>query len=159
MQPPDAQAGAGFSIHATLAEQHTSEDAEALLGRLQELDSWMRATSPYTLRDDSRLAYRFVTGQLPMWSGAAVAHEMACVQYLSSSVPFHEMSQPFLRTLATRLKHETGVADWKTVWHAVADLGPEMLKLHLMHEYRLTMPDFAPAMPPPDKEEEEELKT
>ena len=102
--------------------------------RLAELDVCMRHTTPYTVRDDSRLAFRFVGGELPTWSPWMVTHEMACAQFLCDALPYQSASQPFLRALATRLKHESGL-DWKPVWAAVAELGPEILKLHLMCEH------------------------
>lgn len=131
-----------FSIEHELAK--LPEEAQPYVKqRLEELDVCLQQTSHYCLRDDSRLAFRFATDQLPGWSHWTVAHEMACQQFLCDTVPYQDTLQPFLKFLATQLKVDSGV-DWKPVWKAVAELGPEILKLHLMCEKNVIMPDFYP---------------
>ena len=131
-----------FSIHRELARL-PAETRQVYEARLNELDAYMHQTTPYGVRDDSRLAFRFVSGEVTHWPWWAVAHEMACTQYLCEAAPYQRDLQPFLRGLANRLKEESG-ADWRRVWAAVAELGPELLKLDLMHQARLGMPDFQP---------------
>ena len=110
---------------------------------LQELNACLQQTTPYALRDDSRLAFRYATGHLPMWTPHGVAHEMACTQFLCDTLSYQQTQQPFLRELAAQLKERSG-CDWKAVWTAVSELGPEILKLHLMGEAALSFPEFAP---------------
>lgn len=129
-----------FSIRREL-EAMTPEVRTYYEQRLDELDACVRQTSSYTLRDDSRLAFRSASGEMPGWPPYAVAHEMACIQHLCDTLPYQQLQQPFLRALANRLKADSGV-DWKPVWAAVAELGPEILKLHLMLERGTTLPDF-----------------
>ena len=135
-----------FSIRRELASM-PPELSEPFQQQLTALDSLLRGSSPYSIRDDSRLAYRFVAGELPMWSPYAIAHEMACTQCLCDSLPYQQTLQPYLRALSARLKHESGV-DWTSVWRAVAELGPEILKLQMMDASRLHFPDFSPLPPP-----------
>ena len=145
--PSAANATPTFSIRREL-ESLPPEARAACEQHLAALDGLLRASSPYALRDDSRLAYRFARGELPMWSPYAIAHEMACTQCLCDALPYQAALQPFLRALATRLKRESG-ADWTSVWRAVAELGPELLKLQMMDASRLYFPDFEGGLPPP----------
>lgn len=137
----------GFSIRRELSGM-LPETRQAYEFYLHSLSALMSQTSPYVLRDDSRLAFRFAGGQMNHWSPYAVVHEMACTQYICDTLPYQCTSQPYLRALAAQLRESTG-ADWKHVWTAVAEMGPEMLKTQLMHQYgRMQLPDFAPAPPP-----------
>ena len=133
---------APFSIVKQLSEMHPDVRA-AYEYHLGGLDQLARQMSPYGVRDDSRLAFRYAGGQLPNWSVHAVAHEMACTQYVCDHFPYQPLLQPYLRTFAEGLRKSTG-ADWKRVWAAVADLGPEMLKLQLLCDAGWQLPDFAP---------------
>ena len=132
-----------FSIQRELQAVATPEARVILEGRLAELNAVLTQTSPYALRDDSRLAYRCVTGEIPHWSVYGVAHEMSCQQYLCEHLPYQQTQQPYLRKLANSLKAKSG-ASWTAVWAAVRDLGPEILKLQLMHQRRIGFPDFQP---------------
>lgn len=133
-----------FSIQAALS-QMGPEARQQCEYHLNELQACLAQTSPYAVRDDSRLAFRYASGQAPPhWTPWIVAHEMACTQYLCDTLPYQPTQQQFLRELASTLKREVGV-DWKRVWAAVAELGPEILKLHMMGESGVMMPDFAPA--------------
>ena len=133
-----------FSIEHALSQMPAAPREQCQL-YLRELDQCLRTISSYTLRDDSRLAFRYASGSLPpQWTPWVVAHEMACTQYLSDSLPYHEQQQAFLRSLATTLKTKTN-ASWQRVWAAVADLGPEILKLQLMGDSSLVLPDLQPA--------------
>lgn len=140
----------GFSIRREL-DALPADARAACRARLDELSACLHHISPYTLRDDSRLAFRSAMGLLPSWSPQAVAHEMACVQYLCDTMPYQDVQQPFLRGLANHLKESTG-ADWKAVWAAVAEQGSEILKLQMMHDHRLILPDFQPAVAPGSEE-------
>ena len=141
---PSSSSSTSFSIRRELDAMPPDLSA-AFEQQLSALDALLCASSPYSIRDDSRLAYRFVAGELPMWSPHAITHEMACTQCLCDSLPYQQTLQPCLRALATRLKHESGV-DWTSVWRAVSELGPEILKLKMMDSSRLHFPDF---LPPP----------
>lgn len=142
MPSPDATATT-FSLRREL-DKLPAETQAVYEHRLRELDTVLRQISPYTLRDDSRLAYRYIEGRMPYWTPLDVAHESACTQHICDAVPYQAILQPFLRSLANRLKQETG-ADWKAVWAAVAELGPEIAKLHLMYQHGVMLPDFQPA--------------
>jgi hypothetical protein len=126
-------AATAFSIERELATiaVHEPDRAYVLRQHLGALDAALTHTGPYRLRDDSRLAYRFVTGQMPGMSFTDVVYEMACTQFLCDRTPYHAMQQEYMRKLAYSLKAGTN-ATWTQVWHAVAEFGPEMLKLTLM---------------------------
>lgn len=129
-------------------EQHVAtlpaEYRASVQHNLGQIEDMLRQVSSYTLRDDSRLAYRAAVGELPTWSPWMIAHEMACIQYISDTIPYQQYSQEYLRRLAKVLKDESGV-DWKKIWHAVAELGPEILKIDLMIRHGVMLPDFVPA--------------
>ena len=129
-----------FSIRREMDRMSPAECA-VYTKKLLELDALLQQMSPYSMRDDSRLAYRFVKGELPNWSAQAVVHEMACMQCLCDTVPYQVYLQPFLRALATRLKHESG-ADWRQIWASVAEFGPDILKLHMLCEQNIGFPEF-----------------
>ena len=92
-----------FSIQRELAT--LPEESRATVEQnLKDIDAHLRATTPYVLRDDSRLAFRAASGLHTAWAPWMVVHEMACTQYLSDALPYHQMSQEYLRRLATLLK-------------------------------------------------------
>lgn len=125
---------AGFSIGRELDALESEALRAQVENHLGELQVCLSQMSSYTIRDDSRLAYRYASGLLPTqpWSSVwTVAHEMACTQYLCDALPYQQVQQPFLKELAAKLKAESGV-DWKHIWAAVAEWGPEILKLQLM---------------------------
>lgn len=131
-----------FSIASELRAL-PADVAEVAAARLGELDAALRQTSPYTMRDDSRLAYRFVMGNVRHMAPWDVVHEMACTQFLCDALPYQDMQQPYLRGLADEMKQMTG-ASWTQVWNAVSELGPEMLKCQLMSRTGMIHPDFLP---------------
>ena len=137
-------ASAPFSISKEL--NTLPSDARAVCEyNLGELAKYLSNTSQYALRDDSRLAFRYATGCLPPhWNLYAVAHEIACTQYLCDQVPYQSVQQEFLRALTNTIKAQSEVS-WKVLWTAVADLGPDIAKLLLMEQHGLIFPDFAPA--------------
>ena len=135
-----AEASATFSIERELAAVAAHDAGRALVLRqhLGALDAALVHSGPCRLRDDSRLAYRFVTGQMPAARFTDVVHEMACTQLLCERTPYQAMQQQYLRKLANSMKASTG-ATWTQVWRAVADIGPDMLKLTLMAHGDLRM--------------------
>lgn len=146
---PATEKAPTFSIARELADM---EEVSEIVVREQlgQLDALTRAMTSYGVRDDSRLAFKFATGQLPpQWTPHAVAHELACTQWLSDAVPYHAQLPSFLRGLADATKAQSGVRDWKRVWAAVRELGPEIAKLDYLMRARAGVPDFVPQAPPP----------
>lgn len=136
-----------FSIQREIATLDP-DVADTVRSHLDELDAMLKYTSPYALRDDSRLAYRFVTGDVRHMGPWDVVHDMACTQYLCEAMPYQQCQQPYLRALADAAKTASG-ASWSKVWTAVAELGPELLKCTMMHDLAVRIPDFGPSAPPP----------
>ena len=134
-----------FSIERELAALEDASFAAIVRDRLDQLDAALQQISPYTLRDDSRLAYNVASGRMRNWSVWDAAHEMACTQFLCDSIPSYQpMLQPYLKGLAGMMKQSTG-ASWTAVWKSVAELGPEMLKMDLMLQNSICMPNFTPS--------------
>ncbi len=132
-----------FSIKRVVASLPV-DTGEFVLARLVELNTMLKHISPYELRDDSRLAYRFVMGEVRHMGPWDVVHDMACMQLLCDTLPYQEELQTYLRALAEQMKRTTG-ASWTQVWKAVAELGPEMLKCEMMHSRGVRFPDFVPS--------------
>lgn len=147
--PPNANEKPPFSIARALAAIEDEHCRAACHAHLQELQGCLSAMSSYTVRDDSRLAFRYATGQLaaPPWSAWTVAHEMACMQHLCDQTAYAQGLPDFLRALADRLRRESGVG-WACTWAAVADLGPDLFKLSEMERMNVVLPDFAPDAAP-----------
>lgn len=130
-----------FSIQAELAKM-PPEQARFIGSRLAELSAFMPTIVPYQLRDDSRLAFRFVTDALP-WSPYAVVHEMASQQFLCDHAHIAASASPFLKALAKECRMRSG-ASWTQTWTHVADLGAEIHKIQCMMERGIMIPDFIP---------------
>lgn len=129
-----------FSIEREL-NQLTEQMQYPMRECLGYLDSIMRHSTPYSLRDDSRLAYKFATGEVRNMRAFDVAHEMACMQYLCEHMPYQQDLPDHMKKLAKHLKQKTN-ASWKRVWNTTSDLGAELIKLELMMRSEVTIPDF-----------------
>ena len=127
-----------FSIESELLLiRATSPSWEATLRqRLGEFDYYLQTQYPYRLRDDSRLAYLFVSGNLPGWRGDEVLHECACVQYLCEATPYSSLTEAVNREVVTRLKKEAGIRDWKRAYE-LTPLVCDALKYLCLHEANL----------------------
>ena len=117
-----------FSIQAeilTLAEGEYRMQVQCALNHLD----FMLQSYGYGLRDDSRLAYLWATGQLPnSWSDFEVCHEILCQQWLCHNTQYTALSQPFMRALANNLREKYNISSWNTVWRIVREYGPDILK-------------------------------
>lgn len=137
-----------FSIERTLATL-PAEEAVGVRHALGELGALMAQVTPYAVRDDSRLAYRYACGEIRHMTPYDAVHEMACTQVLCDNTTYQAVMPDYLRALAHQLKEDHFPSvPWTQVWKAVADLGPELLKTDLMYRTGLTFPDFcAPPAP------------
>jgi len=135
-----------FSIAHALHNLSENERMKAEY-HLQELQWCLGQISYYTLRDDSRLAFRYATGELSR-SPWDVSHEMATTQYLCENAPYQAFLPVALRRLASTMKKTFG-NDWTTTWNAVADIGPEIVKLYMMEQTGMQYPDFLACSEPP----------
>lgn len=136
-----------FSIRAELAKM-PPETAAGFSKKMKVLQDLMSKTTPYKVRDDSKLAHMFCDNTLsPFWTKEQVAHEMATIQWLSNTTEYVSLSQPVMREMAKKLKEEYGIRDWKVVWKLVSDYGPDLLKYDCMYNSGLQIPDFVPPRP------------
>lgn len=135
-----------FSIQRELQAMDDPLKRSMCEERLAMIDDCLQKSSPFRLRDDSRLAFRFAEahGAIPKdWTVWHVAHEIACMQFFCTVAPDYQgLQQDFLRSLANEVRSQTGV-EWKQLWSTLAEWGPEVLKLHLMAERKIMMPNFA----------------
>lgn len=137
-----------FSIQREL-QGMTDEQRASCEHHFEHLNEILRATSPHSVRDDSRLALRYASGQLPFWSPYTVAHEMSCTQYLCDAYDYQAALPGYLRALADEAKAERGDrVTWTQVWAAVSDIGPELFKIQALLSHGHILPDFAPLGPP-----------
>lgn len=134
-----------FSIQSQLAQMQDEQMRQFATQRFYELDSVIQSMADYRVRDDSRLAFRWITGQLPHMSCYDVAHECACIQYLCNYSSYQTDIQVYLRCLAKQMHEQTG-ASWTSVWKACAELGSEMFKTDLLLRNGIVFPDFHSTM-------------
>ena len=137
-----------FSIERTLVNLPAEEEA-GVRHALDELGELMTMCTPYSVRDDSRLAYRYARGEIRHMTPFDAVHEMACIQVLCDNTTYQAVMPEYLRALANQLKEDHFPSlPWTQVWKAVADLGPELLKTDLMYRTQLTFPEFCPPHAP-----------
>ena len=94
------------------------------------------------LRDDSSLAYKFITdgGDVQL-----TAHELLCTNFLFQNTRYNEHCQVQLRNMADSV-HEMYGLPWKTTWSIVREYGVPAIKLYSLAESTRTMPDFDVSM-------------
>ena len=131
----------GFSIQAHLvdlgAPLHTST-----IANLSLLENTL-AMYNVPLRDDSRLAFLWATGQLDeTWNLAEASHEMMSVQFICTNTSYNDMAQPFMRALAEQMRARYGLQSWNTVWRIVREYAPDILKIICLIEAGLNVPNF-----------------
>lgn len=139
----ESRTGNSFSIKRELA-QLPEADAEYLRTRLCELETMARNVTSYSIRDDSRLAFRFVRGEVRNMSAYDVVHEMACMQFLCEKTAYQSVLPQYLRSLASHVRNEFQLP-WQDTWRIVSELGPELLKSDILEQSALVFPDFIPS--------------
>jgi hypothetical protein len=132
-----------FSCHAAVA---MCMNPCAVDLHLRDLDARLRASSPYQLRNDSRLAFQYASGQLynhPVWPNAeAVVHEMSCLQWLHETTPYGAVLPSALRKLASDVKAISSLRNWSVLWQHVTDYGPDLVRYQMLAQTGLQFPDF-----------------
>ena len=114
---------APFSIARELEAAGDELDRALVDVRTAELREALAAYPDAELRDDSRLAYQFVTGDGDGGglSAEATAAEMATIQFLYSKTEYGRFMQPDLRRIADWAKHNYPAVSWSEVWTIVRD--------------------------------------
>jgi hypothetical protein len=149
-------AAPSYSITAALA-QLPSQQALIAQSRLHALNQQLQQVSPFSLRDDSRLAMMAACGQLPpFWNDDVVTNEMCVVQWICETTPYVRLSQPVMRLLADHIKTAYRIKNWSTVWRIVTKYAPDLIRHDCVANHASGygfIPDFCPilaaTLPPP----------
>ena len=80
-----------------------------------------------TLRDDSRLAYLWATGQI-VAEVDEISEELAFIQTLSEKTSYQRVNERVLREISNALKSKHRRLSWNTVWSIVRKYGPDLVK-------------------------------
>lgn len=115
--------------------------------RLQELHNWQKFYN-MTPREDSLLTPLYVEGKVRM-AAEEVARELMATHFIFQNTLYGEFIEEFLRHLANLVKEEYGIS-WKMTWEIVRFYGPVALKLMMLMECGVRIPERLP--PPPDFE-------
>lgn len=120
-----------FSLEAQLAKLDAPE-RQAAEAKLHALRSELVARHGVDVRDDSRLAYQHATDATDLRL-EDICEELALIQWLSRETDYQRMCEPFLRTLAERMREQYNL-DWRAVWKVVRVYGPDILKYEYIQQ-------------------------
>ena len=119
--------GTSFSLATALATVDGGDQAltmEEITQRKLELEHHLQAFGG-TLRDDSRYAFKYITGATRDDETAeTVAADMAVVQSLHSDTGYTRTVQDDMRTVARWAKQEYPSLSWTDVWSIVRESVP-----------------------------------
>jgi hypothetical protein len=122
-----------FSITKELSNLDPQLQTDALkkLGVLKE----KMARDGCTLRDDSRLAFRFSTESLPppYTTVEDVSHELYCIDEIHRQTTYQADSQTGMRSLAKYIHEDIGLP-WGDAWIVTKEYGADLFKYRSMHQ-------------------------
>ena len=131
-----------FGMDAPMTDPATDESRIAVpQDPLHALHAWQRYYNMEP-RSDSRLTTLWLSGTLP-WSVDTVARELMVTDFLFKHTSYGELSESFLRHVASRLKNEHRLS-WKAVWTIVRFYGPIALKLLALKRAKVRLPERLP---------------
>ena len=125
-----------FSAATELA-QFTGAERVEIDRKYAELQQILSKQSTYAIRDDSRLAFQYCTGQLT-GSIDDIAHELMCIQFISTTFGYHAQCEPTLKRLANCLKEEYPTVTWRKLWSNLSSIGCDAIKYACVG----VLPDF-----------------
>lgn len=106
--------------------------------KFDEVKRLMEHTN-YSIRDDSRLVFKFCTHELPATVTAEnVAHELMCIQYICDNFGYHTISEEVLREMASILRDRYNLS-WSQVWNLLHMFGCDAIKYACM---KSCLPEF-----------------
>jgi hypothetical protein len=142
----------GFSIEAETTDWDASE-RKSFDARRSALESKIVAAygASYCVRDDSRLAFNFLTGggDRADLTEDHVVNELAHAQFLYSHTNYKELWEKDTRALATCIRNKYPLVSWKRTWQLVREHMDPCIKLEAV---RLT----GRVLPPPCDEKAEQ---
>lgn len=142
-----------FSAEAEALRLSPSE-AAAVRERLAELARYLEEKSyKAVLRDDSRLAFNWATGQV-IAEKAEIAEEMSVAQFLHDATTYHSECETGMRAFAEEAKRTHPKLSWKEVWDVVRVYGADIVKYDVVGRLEDGLPEmvenrFLPPNPVP----------
>lgn len=106
-------------------------DDEAALQRFDELRAAVDKEPNCELRDDSRLAWLYIT-QTDDGGGMLltdVVKEMRTVQFLYNATPYNDLCQSDMKRVAEHMKQRYPNVSWKAVWALVRETMVPFMKI------------------------------
>lgn len=110
--------------------------------RLALLHEW-QAFYNMTPRGDSALTRRFVSGELT-WPVDVVARELMATHFLYQSTLYGEYLEEYMRWMAIRLRQGHPNLSWSDTWTIVRFYGPLTLKLYMILQCGVRIPQALP---------------
>lgn len=107
--------------------------------RFEDVKKIIESNSAYSVRDDSRLLYKYCIGQLPSdVTATAVAHEIMCIQYICDAFGYSDVCEDTLKKMSNRL-FESHDLKWPQIWDILTKVGCDAIKYSCMSS---NLPEF-----------------
>jgi hypothetical protein len=92
-------------------------------------------------RNDSRLTWRFCTGELSDLTEADIAKELVAVDFVHTQTAYGDMLPAVMRHVAADVAATYGL-DWTRTWGIVREYVPDMMKLFCLERSGKQIPPF-----------------
>tara|TARA_B100000787_G_C16197409_1_gene301969 strand:+ start:4291 stop:4722 length:432 start_codon:yes stop_codon:yes gene_type:complete len=122
-----------FSCEQNLLKLSEPEQAKARAKMKQLSMSLDIHEYKYGIRDDSKLAFNYCTGDLN-WTEVDVMEELCLIQWLSENTDYHNVCETLIREVAAHCKAKYKIRDWSLLYRIVRSYVPDILKQHLVSE-------------------------
>ena len=117
-------------------------EADTARKRLADLDIFLKEkTYRAVLRDDSRLAFKWATGQL-VADISEIAEEMSVIQFLHDHTNYHRECEQKMKIMAEEAKRTHPSLGWKDVWDIVRIYGADIVKYEIVSKLEDGLPEM-----------------
>ena len=119
--------------------EHLTEDKKKEFNvRFDSVKAIIETNSSYSIRDDSRLIYRFCVGELDDLTATSVAHEIMCIQYICDTFNYTTVCEDTLKIMSNQLYAQYNL-EWPEIWEILTKVGCDAIKYSCMSS---NLPDF-----------------
>lgn len=119
-------------------ESLTEDKKKEFNVRFDSVKTIVEANSSYSIRDDSRLVYKFCVGELKNTNAASVAHEVMCIQYICDTFEYTKVCEDTLKIMSDQLYAQYNLT-WPQIWNILTKVGCDAIKYSCMSS---NLPDF-----------------
>ena len=117
-------------------------EADTARKRLADLHVFLKEkTYCAVLRDDSRLAFNWATGNV-VADISEIAEEMSVIQFLHDHTSYHRECEKKMKEMAENAKRTHPSLSWKEVWDVVRIYGADIVKYETVSKLEHGLPEM-----------------